>query len=243
MKLLFLPLSILCVAPGILAASPVDALVSKARAVLGDEASLTSVRSLRVELSVAGTDGKTLGMLIDEYKAPMKERELDYTQPDMEVVTAIDGTEGHRVVRRMSDGARRLQILPAQEVNARRDLAAANLYLLAIPSAERGGASVAPDETCEGVACTPVDYRYKSGLSLRRFIDKASGRLVATRVDMNGKIGELMVNAGEQKISGITFPKAILIKDSAGKLLRTITVAKVEVNPEIDDSRFVTPIY
>ena len=233
----------LCAATLVQAAPSATGLIAKARAALGDEKSLTAVRTLHIEMSAADGEGKPLGSLISEYKAPMKQRELDYTQDKLEILTAIDGNEGHRLLRNMADGRRQLIILPAEEVNARRDFACANLYLLAEPSAERGSVSVAKDETIDGKTCAVLDYAYKSGITLRRYIDAATGRLVASRIDQKNKPGELMLNEGEQTVSGIKYPKLIVIRDAAGKTLRRLTLTKIEVNGDIADSSFVTPLY
>jgi hypothetical protein len=225
------------------AATPVDDLVAKARAALGDETALSSVKSLRIEMSAADGEGKALGSVISEYKAPMKQREIDYTFANLEVITAIDGREGHRVLHRLDNNARQLQILPSEEVNARRDFVTSNLYLLATPNAERGSVAINGTETIDGVACEALDYKYKSGITVRRLVNKATGKLVGTRINQNAKTGDLMVNVGEQKIAGIAYPKSIVIRDKDGKTLRTLTVNKVEVNPEIADSGFITPLF
>lgn len=243
MKSILLTAATLCVAIIAQAATPAEALVAKARTALGDETALSSVKSLRIEMSAADKDGKALGSVISEYKAPMKQREIDYTFTNMEVITAIDGREGHRVIHRLDNNARQLQILPAEEVNARRDFATANLCLLAVPNAERGAIAINGEETVDGVACEALEYKYKSGITLRRLVDKATGKLVATRINQGGKTGDLMVNIGEQKVAGIAYPKSIVIRDKDGKTLRTLTVNKVEVNPELADSAFVTPLF
>ncbi len=242
MKSLIITSAALCAALISQAATPAETLATKARAALGDEASLSAVKALRIELSAADTEGKTLGTVISEYKAPMKQREIDYTFPKLEVITAIDGREGHRVIHRLDMNERKLHILPSEEVNARRDFVTANLYLLATPNAERGSVAINGTETVDGVACDALDYQYKSGITVRRLLEKSTGRLVATRINQRGKTGDLMVNVGEQKVAGINYPKTIVIRDESGKILRTLTVNKVEVNPEIPDNGFVTPL-
>lgn len=243
MKSLLVTSAALCVALISQAATPVETLVAKARATLGEESALSAVKTLRLELSAVDGDGKPLGSVITEYKAPMKQREIDYTFPKLEVITAIDGREGHRIIHRLDTNARQLQILTAEEVNARRDFAAANLYLLAIPSAERGAVSINGTETVDGISCTRLDYKYKSGITVRRLVDAATGRLVATRINQGDKTGDIMVNLGEQKVAGIAYPKSIVIRDDAGKTLRTLTVGKIEVNAEIPDAGFITPLF
>lgn len=243
MKSILLTAATLSVALIAQAATPAETLVAKARGALGEETALSSVKSLRIELSAADGNGKTLGSVITEYKAPMKQREIDYTFDKMEVITAIDGREGHRILHRLDNNARQLQILPAEEVNARRDFVTAYLYLLAIPNSERGSVAINGSETIDGVACDALDYTYKSGITLSRLVDKATGKLVATRINQGAKTGDLMVNVGEQKVAGITYPKSIVIRDKDGKTLRTLTVSKVEVNPEIADAGFVTPLF
>lgn len=242
MKSIFLTTAAMCAALISQAATPAETLVTKARTALGGETALNAVRSLRIEMSVVDADGKALGALVSEYKAPYSQRELNYTEKNIENISAINGREGFRILRRLDNNASQIQVIPYEELNARRDFTAANLHLLAVPSTERGSVELAPDETIDGVACATLDYSYASGVIIRRYVDKATGRLVATRINnKGGVVGNLMLNVGEQKISEINFPKSIVIRDDKGKTQRTLNVTKVEVNPSIDDAAFAMP--
>lgn len=242
MKSLFLTTAALCAALISQAATPAEALITKARTALGGETALNAVQSLRIEMSVVDADGKALGALVSEYKAPCSQRELNYTEKNIENISAINGREGFRTLRRLDNNASQIQIIPYEELNARRDFTAANLRLLAIPSAERGSVALAPDETIDRSACATLDYSYASGVIIRRYVDKSTGRLVATRLNSKGGVvGNLMLNVGTQKVAGINFPKSIVIRDDKGKTQRTLNLTKVEVNPAIDDASFAMP--
>lgn len=243
MKQPLFTLAVLCVAMAARAATPAETLVTKARAALGGEAALNAVHALRFEVSAADAEGKSLGVIISEYKEPMKLREIDYTHEATEIVSAIDGAEGHRVMRRLDSGARRMEIMPTSEVDARRDFALSNLHLMAVPSPARGVVETEPGREIDGVKCDTLAYKYHSGIVLRRFVEAGTGRLVATRVDFNGKAGDLMVNKGEQIVSGIRFPKEIVILNAEGKTLRKLAISKIEVNPALDDKSFATPLF
>lgn len=243
MKHFLFPLAALCATMAAHAANPTDTVVAKARTALGGESALNAVKCLRFELSATDANGKPAGAIISEYKAPMKLREIDYTAAGFESVNAIDGREGHRTLRRLDTGERRLEIMTAGEVDARRDFACANLYLLAVPAPGRGEVTLGAPTKIDGVECSELAYKYKSGVTLHRFIDNASGRLVATRIDFGTKRGDLMINKGEQKVAGISYPKEIILRDDAGKTVRTLTINKIEVNGDLDDSAFQTPLF
>lgn len=238
MKSIFLTAAVLCAATLAQAAAPAETLVAKARAALGGETALNAVKSLRIEMSVADAEGKSLGAMINEYKSPLKQRELNYTEKNLELVSASDGREGYKTFRRLDNNASQMQVIPYEENEARRDITASNLNLLAVPDPERGTLAAGEDATIEGAACATLDYKYRSGVLIRRYIDKATGRLAATRL---GDKGPLMINIGEQKVSGIIFPKSIVIRDDKGKTLRTLTLAKIEVNAPLDDATFAMP--
>ncbi len=226
------------------AGTPAENMAAKVRSALGGDAALNAVKSVRFEITAKDGDDKPLGVLITEYKAPMKLREIDYTRQPLELVYAIDGREGHRVIRRLDNGNRRVEIMTAAEVDARRDFANANLHFMAAPSPERGSLSLdTKPVSIDGIECAVLAFQYKSGFTLRRFIDPATSRLVASRIDFSGKPGELMVNRGEQKVAGITYPKEIEIRDASGKTQRKLSIAKIEVNPELADAAFTTPLF
>ena len=246
--LFFAGIAALC-ASVTLTAAPVAQVVAKARAAAGKDADLNAVKALRYNFKIADKDGKALGPLVSEYRAPVCQRDIDYTMKDqdgkdLEVVTAIDGLEGHRAVSIIGVPGRRILVMPSAEVNLRRDFAAANLTFFTPPPADRCTVVTAPDEKIDGIDCEVLDYKYTSGVTLRRYIAKADGKFVGNRVNSGDKSGDLMLNIGEQRVAGVIFPKSIRIVDHAGNPVRTLTLEKVEVNPtDIPDKAFATPLY
>lgn len=237
----------LCVTANLPAAT-VQSILDKARHAAGEESTLNSVKSLRYAYKVLDKDGKELGLNTMEYKAPLGQRETDTTKRDadgakLEVTVAIDGREGYRLIRRPDNGGRRLIIMPSAEVNIRRDSVRENLTFFTVPAADRCEVKVGPDETIDGTACDTLEYHYKTGQLLRQYIAKDSGRYAGYRLGSQADRGLLVVNKTETKTSGIAVPDTIEIRDDKNAVLATLKMAKFELNPEIPDSAFTTPLY
>ena len=238
-----------CFAATTLSAETAADIIAKARAASGTEAALNAVRSLRYAMKLSDAEGKYVGAIVQEFKRPLKQRETNYAMKDkdgngLEIVSASDGVEGFTIIRRPDNGFRKLLIMKADDVNSGRDLALANLEFFTPPPADRGTLVVAPDEKIDGVECFALDYQYKTGKTLRRYIEKTTGRFVANRVYDQGRSENLMINKTYTNVAGISFPDRIDVVDNAGKLMRILKMEKIEVNPtDIRDSFFATPLY
>lgn len=215
-------------------AAEADAIIARARAYLGTEAALDSVKSLRFKGTIAEGE-ETRGTIVITLKKPFQQC-IERTIGDEREVTALDEFDGWTRSENLKDAESwRLTLLTREHI---RRLQANNVENLNFfKGAERRGGSVElrGDATVDGVDCAKVAFIHGQGIEFVRYFDKATGRLVMTETENGGQIRE----RGEQIVAGIRFPSRLesTLED------RTVVISfeSVEVNGDYPDSLFEVP--
>jgi hypothetical protein len=215
-------------------AAEADAIIARARAYLGTEAALDSVKSLRFSGTIA-EGAETRGTIVITLKKPFQQR-IERTIGDEREVTALDEFDGWtRSVNLKDSEDWRLTLLTRDHI---RRLQANNVENLNFfKGAERRGGKVElrGNATIDGVDCARVAFVHGQGIEFVRYIDRATGRLVMTETENGGQIRE----RGEQIVAGIRFPKSLesTLED------RTVVISfdSIEVNGDYPNSLFEVP--
>src|SRR5262249_4793828 len=94
--------------------------------------------------------------------------------------------------------------------------------------------------TMDGIACAKIAFIYDPNIIFYRYIDPATGRLVATETESGSTLRE----SGEIRVNGVHFPKTIVTtqKNAAGKI-QTVTLSfeKITVNEAMPANLFAVP--
>jgi len=215
-------------------ATEADAIIARARAFLGSEKALDSVRSLRFSGTIAeGTEMR--GTIIITLKKPNQQR-IERTIGDEREVTALDEFDAWTRSENLKDPEDwRLTLLDREHI---RRLQANNVENLNFfKGAERRGGVVEARgaEVIDGVSCEKVVFIHGPDIEFIRYFDKATGRLVMTETEKGGQIRE----RGEQIIAGIRFPKSL--ESTFGDRSVVITFDSIEVNGDYPDELFAVP--
>jgi len=215
-------------------AAEAEAIIARARAHLGTEAALDSVKSLQFSGTIAEGE-ETRGTIVITLKKPFQQR-IERTIGDEREVTALDDFDGWTRSENLKDvDDWSLTLLTREHI---RRLQANNVENLNFfKGAERRGGTIElrGDAVIDGVDCAKVAFVHGQGIEFVRFVDKATGRLVMTETENGGQIRE----RGEQFVSGIRFPTS-LESTLEGRTV-VITFESIVVNGDYPDSMFEVP--
>jgi outer membrane lipoprotein-sorting protein len=200
-------------------------IIAKARALLGPEAALDAVRSIRFKGTVVAIDPR------DPSKQTKSTIEIIAQKPDQQRVvaesekavetTVIDGYEGWQRTQETANGKnRRFVVFKPDAVKRLRAQAWENLSFFR--GSERFGGRVEQQgtKTIDGIECIRVAFIYSPGVIFYRYFDPASGRLVQTETEDGGVTRE----EGERVVNGIRFPERMrmTIKGQGGQAQNVI---------------------
>lgn len=230
-------------ATSVSAAEP--AVIAKARALLGSEAALESVRSVQIKGTVVAVDPK------DPAKQTKSAIEIIAQKPDQQRVvaqsdraietTVIDGYEGwQRTQETANPQSRRFVVFKPDAVKRLRAQAWENLSFFR--GSERFGGRVEEQgtKTIDGIECIRVAFIYAPNIIFYRYFDPATGRLVQTETEDGGVTRE----EGEQVINGIRFPQRMkmTIKGQGGQSQNvTVHLESVVLNETFPAELFRMP--
>jgi hypothetical protein len=236
-----LPVVCLGFSPALLAE---DALIAKARAFVGPDATLDAVRALRMvgELEVVDAANATPGTAQLEivFQKPDRQRITAVSDARTEI-TALDGYDAWSRVSDSKDSAQwQVTLLGPDQIKRLRANTFENLaFYRGLESRgarieDRGAAMV------DGVACRKLAFIHGPDIVFTRSFDVATGRLVLTETDSGTQIRE----EGELRSGGLRFPKRIItvnsLPDGSTRTIR-VTFTEIAVNPEIDAGVFSVP--
>ncbi|MFA6289554.1 MAG: hypothetical protein WC661_19410 [Opitutaceae bacterium] len=233
---------------GLRAASDVDAVIAKARAAVGSETALTSLKSVHYAgtLETTGTDEKgrpkTVTVAIEIiFQKPSRQR-IVATSADKIEITALDGYDAWQREQDPKDSARwRMTLLSKDQIERLRANAWENLFFYR--DIERVGGQVADLGTAEveGKTCRKLGFDHGAGIIFYRYFDQKTGQLLLTETETGVRIRE----RDEMAVSGVKFPRKIITESKLpnGKT-RTVTIVfdKITVNETFADSLFAVPI-
>ncbi|HUG12330.1 MAG TPA: hypothetical protein VMM36_15030 [Opitutaceae bacterium] len=217
-----------------LAATEADEIVARARAFLGSEAALDSVKSIRFSGTIAeGTEPR--GSIVITLKKPFQQR-IERTIGDEREVTALDDFDGWSRRENLTNPEElRLTLLSGDHIRRLQANNVENLNFFKGTERRGGSVEVRGDATIDDIACVKVVFIHGRGIEFIRFFDKATGRLVMTETENGGQIRE----RGEQIISGIRFPTSL--ESTFDERTVVITFESIEVNGDYPNSLFEVP--
>lgn len=237
-------LALLALAAARLAAAEPE-VVAKARALLGSEAALDAVRSIRYQGTVVAIDPR------DSAKETKSSIEIIAQKPDQQRVvaqsdraietTVIDGYEGWQRTQEVANPQnRRFVVFKPDAVKRLRAQAWENLSFYR--GSERFGGRVEEQgrKTIDGIDCIRVAFIYAPNIVFYRHFDPATGRLVQTETEDGGVTRE----EGEQVVNGIRFPQRMkmTIKGQGGQAQNvTVHLEKIVLNETFPAELFRMP--
>ncbi len=219
-------------------------IISKARAFLGSEASLNSIRSIHYTGTLVTVDP------VDATKQTRAAVEIIMVKPDRQRVTiksdttiettALDGYDGWSRITAVADRTKWKQsVLSADQIKRLR----ANTWesIGFFRGLEQAGGEVHDlgKVTMDDKACEKVSFVHTPEIIFTRYFDLATGRLVLTETE-SGSIKE----QGEMIVDGVRFPKAIVTtyKNPTGQAMSvTITFEKIALNEAFGNEVFAVP--
>ena len=220
-------------------------IIAKARAFVGPESALNSVKSIHYVGSLITpdpTDAKKMTYVTVEIflQAPYRQRLVASSDKSVEV-TALDSYDGWHRVQDPKDSSRwRMQLVNKAQIKRLRANTWENLAFYRGIEREGGKVIDQGSATVDGVACHKVAYVHDTDIIFYRYFDETNGHLVLTENESGVAIRE----QGEIRVNGIRFPKSIntTTKGPGGKEQTiTLTFDKITVNEVFADSIFSIP--
>lgn len=219
-------------------------IIAKARAHLGSETALNSVKSLHFVGQLASADPADKNVVSIEifFQAPYRQRVVSKEGKGVQI-TALDNYDAWLRVE-IAGNPPRWNLTQSDKEQIKRLRASTWQNLAFYRGIEREGGKLLDqgDATIDGVACRKLAFIHAPNIIFYRYIEKATGRLVLSETESGATIRE----QGEIMAEGIRFPKTIIntVKlANGGSQVITITFSKITVNETFDDSLFANPIY
>jgi outer membrane lipoprotein-sorting protein len=229
-------------------ATEVDAVIAKARAAVGDEAALASIKSVHyagnLETTVTDEKGhpKTVIVAIEIIFQKPSQQRIVATSADKIEITALDGYDAWQREQDPKDSARwRMTLLSKDQIERLRANAWENLFFYR--GIERIGGQIEDLGTTEvdGKTCRKLCFNHGNGVLFYRYFDQQTGRLLLTETEN----GVLIKERDDIAVDGIKFPRKIVTESKLPTgLKRTVTIVfdKITVNETFADSLFTVPI-
>jgi hypothetical protein len=236
------------------ASADTDAIIAKARAYLGPDATLEAITSIHYVGTLAGEetvkdkDGK-------EIKRPFKGTiDLIFQKPYLQRVvlvsykgtetTALDDFEAWRRLQLANDPTHwSLTLLDQDQVRSQRANTWENMAFYRGIDRRGGHVEDLGSHVIDGHTCEKLAFVHEPGITFYRYFDIANGQLVLTET----KSGNLTREQGEMMVNGVRFPKSLVnvTKDPVTGRENTIaiTLDKITLNENFPESLFAVPIY
>jgi hypothetical protein len=231
-----------------------DAVIAKARAYLGPDATLEAITSIHYVGTLAGEetvkdkDGKEStrpfkGTIDLIFQKPYYQRVTLVSYKGIET-TGLDDYEAWRRLADANDSTRwKLMLLDQDQVKSQRANTWENLAFYR--GIERRGGQVEDlgPATIDGHTCEKLAFVHEPGLTFFRYFDATTGQLILTETGN----GNLTREEGEMMVNGVRFPKSLvnITKDPATGRESTISITldKITLNENFPDSLFAVPLY
>ena len=242
-RLLLVAGAALLLAVGLRAAEP--AIIAKARAYLGSEAALNSVKSIHFTGKIVTVDSANPKPAEDTaveiyFQAPEQQR-IQATSSKYVEITAVDGYDAWQRQQDAADPSKwQMKLLGADQIKRLR----ANTWesLGFYRGIERHGGRIEDQGavTMDGAACQKLAFIYAPNIIFYRYLEVATGKLHSTETESGTAIRE----QGEVIVNGIKFPKSILTIAPIGPgrtQTITLTFDKITVNETLAPKLFAVP--
>jgi len=230
-----------------------EAIIAKARAYLGPDATLKAITSIHYvgtragEDTVKDKDGKEIRRPYEDavdiiFQRPYYQRVMLVSTKRIEI-TALDDYEAWDRLQDATDSTRwRLTLLDKDQVRSQRANTWENLAFFRGIERRGGHLEDLGPATVDGHACEKLAFVHEPGLTFYRYFDAATGQLILTETES----GSLTREQGEVMVNGLRFPKSIVdtIKDPTTGKVRTsvITLDKITLNEAFPESLFAVPM-
>ena len=220
------------------------AIIAKARAYLGTEAALESVKSIHYQgtltLANSSDPAKPARAAVDIVFQKPDQQRISSTSDKLIEVTALDAYDGWQRQQDPADPTKWQQtLLGPEQIKRLRANTWENLFFFRGLEASGGRVEEKGSASFDGVNCAKVAFIHSSTIIFYRYFDKATGRLVFTETENGSTIRE----QGEILASGVHFPQSIVTttKTTTG-VTQTVTINfdKITVN-EVFPSKLFTP--
>ncbi|OIR03780.1 hypothetical protein GALL_142000 [mine drainage metagenome] len=221
-------------------ATPFDlAIIAKARAYVGPEATLNSIRTIHFTGHLTTDDGAKAALDI-MFKKPCCQRVVTTGDKQIEV-TALDDYDAWQRISDAKDLRHKtLAILGKDKILRLRANTFENLYFF------RG---VTDPEDIDDLGRTTIDgreavklrFNYDPGIYFVRYFDVETGKLLRTET----AFGDVIVEEGRIVVDGVKFAKRIITtspKPGGGTYRMTVDFDKVTLNEEMPESLFSVPL-
>jgi hypothetical protein len=232
-------------AVGVTSPAAEPAIIAKARAYVGAEAALNSVKSIHFVGSLVladSADPKPSERAAVEifFQSPEQQRVQSTTSKTIEI-TALDGYDAWQRQQDSADATKwQLRLLGADQIKRLR----ANTWetLGFYRGIERHGGRIEDQgpTTFDGAACEKLAFIYAPTIIFYRYIELATGHLRSTETESGTTIRE----QGELTASGVKFPKTIVTVTKVGEARTqtiTLTFEKITVNEPTSPKIFAVP--
>lgn len=227
----------------------IDQGLAKARAALGSDEMLDSIRDLRfigtVESvqQVPSKDDPT--KMVEEprrwaidiaFQKPYRQRILLRSEATVEI-TALDGYDAW--IKRVEVGREaeaRANLLGSQQIKQLRANTWVHLSFFRGIESVGGSITYEGETEIDGVACYVMVFSHAGNIRFTRYFEKSTGRVVKMVNESGGEIRE----QGEIIVQGVRFPKTLINKSPDGRV-STITFESIKVNEALPASEFALP--
>lgn len=209
--------------------------IARARARLGSESALSGLTSVRYTgtIEFEGTPARAMDIV---FQKPLQHR-ITLTGPELVEVMALDGYDGWQKRSNPKNPTQwQLTLLDANQIKRLRAQAWDNLNFLRNIEKMHGTVRLDGEETVDGAVCVKLVFTYYDLITLTRYYDKATARLVKTVTESGVEIRE----EGEVFAGGIRFPRKVTNREKNGRMV-TMTFEKVTVNETYPASEFAVP--
>lgn len=218
----------------------VDEVIARARAYIGSEEALTSVKSLYKKANILYSDGNS-GTAEITFMKPLFHKFIGVVNENKEI-SALDETEGWRKTEVVGQPeAWSLDLYDVGEIlhlqaNVREEL---GFFQRPTPR----GATVEFVETrmVDDIECDILHYDYGDGIWFRRCFEVGTGKLI---LSINDK-GVRFVPDGELEVDGIKFPAKVttIFQSPYGVETLELSFSKIELNRNFKEESFKIPAF
>jgi outer membrane lipoprotein-sorting protein len=216
-------------------AAPADQWIAKARAYVGTEGALDSVRSMHITGTLENEAGAKVPVDIICQKPNQRIIKLSFEKSVQQ--TTLDGYDGWLSNRDSVNPANwQLRLMDGAQIKRIRADNAETLNFFKGIEQHGGKVEFMGDATMEGHDTVKLAYIYGPGIIFYRYIDKATGRQVLVETESGVTIHE----EGELIVDGIRFSKRIINRSADGKA-NILTIEKLTLNEDFPASLFAVP--
>jgi outer membrane lipoprotein-sorting protein len=236
------------------ASADTDAIIAKARAYLGPDATLEAITSIHYvgtlasEETIKDKDGKETkrpfnGKIDLIFQKPYLQRVVLVSYKGLEM-TGLDDFEAWRRLEPANDPKHAsLTLLDKDQVMSQRANTWENIAFYRGIERRGGHVDDLGSHVIDGHNCEKLAFVHQPGLTFYRYFDTTTGQLILTDTEN----GVLTREYGEMMVNGVRFPKSLvnITKDPATGRENTLTITldKITLNESFPESIFAVPLF